>query len=231
MVVNTLKFSRILVFLLFFGLVSPAFSQEILTATAFFDNLSARYAKINDYTADITYTVKGDVMKGVLLYRSPDLLRIDFTEPPKQVLSSDGKILKVYLPKYNVELQQPLVGGNSGQVVSLASAAGLSLMGKNFTKAYLIGPDPVPLDPGSSELVVKLKLDWRDPNQGFRQLNVSVGKDGLIRRIVGVDVGYEQYQIDFTNIRTNQNIPAARFSYDGPGTANIIDHFLFGKLN
>lgn len=229
--VNALKYVRLLILLFLCGFVLPAFSQEILTASAYFDKISADYAKINDYIADITYTVKGDTMKGTLYYRSPNMVRIDFSEPKDQVLNSDGKILKVYLPKYNVLLQQPLSKQTRVQVAGLATQEGLSLMGKNFSKAYLVGPDPVPLDPGSTEMVVKLKLDWRNTNQGFRQLNISIGKDGLIRRIVGVDVSYEQYEIDFSNIRTNQNIPATRFNYDGPGTANIIDNFLFGKLN
>jgi outer membrane lipoprotein-sorting protein len=212
-------------------MITPVFGQEILTATAYFDSLAARYAKVNDYIADITYTAKGDTMKGILYYRSPDMIRIDFSEPKDQVLSSDGKILKVYLPKYNVLLQQPLSGRGNGQMASLATKEGLAIMGKNYSKAYLVGPDPVPLEDGSSEMVIKLKLDWRNTSQGFRQLNVSVGKNGFIRRIIGVDVGYEQYQIDFTNIKTNQNIPATRFSYDGPATANIIDNFLFGSQN
>ena len=231
MVVNTLKYPRIIFPFLLVGLVAPAFSQEILTATAFFDTLSARYGKINDYIANITYTAKGETMKGTLYYRSPDMIRIDFTDPKDQVLSSDGKILRVYLPKYNVLLQQTLSGRSSGQVANLATKEGLAIMGKNYSKAYLVGPDPVPLEDGSGEMVIKLKLDWRNTSQGFRQLNVSIGKDGFIRRIIGVDVGYEQYQIDFASIKTNQNIPATRFSYDGPATANIIDDFLFGKQN
>ncbi|WP_455382737.1 LolA family protein [Salinispira pacifica] len=226
-----MKYPRIAFLFVLCGLITPAFGQEILTATAYFDTVAARYAKINDYIANITYTAKGDTMKGTLYYRSPDMIRIDFSEPKDQVLCSDGKILKVYLPKYNVLLQQPLSGRSNGQMANLATKEGLAIMGKNYSKAYLVSPDPVPLEDGSSEMVIKLKLDWRNTSQGFRQLNVSIGKDGFIRRIVGVDVGYEQYQIDFTNVKTNQNIPATRFNYDGPATANIIDDFLFGRQN
>jgi hypothetical protein len=118
----------------------------------------------------------------------------------------------------------------------MASEQGLLLLKRNYSVAYLVGPDPMPLDEPtldesgampSQELVVKMKLDWRSTDEGFRQLEISVGENGLIRRINGVTVGYENIQFDLTNILVNQNIPDARFDYESPATANIFENFLF----
>ena len=56
---------------------------------------------------------------------------------------------------------------------------------------------------------------------------MSIGENGLIRRIIGVTVDYENIQFDFENILVNQNIPEARFRYDSPASANVFENFLF----
>ncbi len=250
MVIFTLKYSRIILVVTLLGAVTVSgFAQEILTASAFFDKVAQTYSKVNDYIAQVVFSGKGVTMKGTLSYRAPNMIRIDFSDPKDQVLVSNGKVLKIYMPKYAVVFRQTLTapgnaGGKNGgntpavgtsgggvQLGQLGTKEGLSLLRKSYSIAYLNGPDPVPLDDGSSEMVVKLKLDWRTTSEGFRQLNISIGKDGYIRRIVGVDVGYEQFQFDFLNIKVNQNIPPTLFEYDAPGSANIIDNFLFGNQN
>lgn len=207
--------------------LSPALQgQEILTAVNYLDSVAERYGGISDYIADITVTTSEEAMSGTLYYRRPNLIRIDFAEPPDQVLVSNGTVLTVYVPRFDVVLQQAL-RPRSTDGSGLASDEGLELMRENYSVAYLESPDPVPLEEGSEEMVVKLKLDWRSTSEQYRQLTVSVTEDRLIRRIVGVTVEYQEVQFDFTNIRLNQNIPPARFEYDPPASANVFDSFLF----
>jgi outer membrane lipoprotein-sorting protein len=208
--------------------VSSAQGQEILTAVNYLDRVADRYGGINDYIADIIVTTTDETMSGTLYYRRPNLIRIDFAEPPDQVLVSNGSVLTVYVPRFDVVLQQALRSRDSGnQGADLASEQGLQLMRQNYSVAYLESPDPAPLEEGADELAVTLKLDWRSTSEQYRQLTVSVTDDFLIRRIVGVTVDYQEVQFDFTNIRVNQNIPPARFEYDPPASANVFDSFLF----
>lgn len=204
-------------------------AQQILTADKYFQKVSQDYAGINDYEADITITQGKNVMKGVLYYKKPDLMRIDFSQPAKQVIVSDGTKLTIYIPKQSAVFEQTLAKGGTGTSGALiANEQGLQLLKKNYSIAYLESPTPVPLDKGSSEMVVKLKLEWRSTGEGFRQLELDVGvKSGLIRRIIGVSAAFEKTQFDFTNIKTNQNIPQGRFNYEPPQTANIYPNFLF----
>jgi outer membrane lipoprotein-sorting protein len=204
------------------------FGQDILTADKYFDKISQNYAKVQDYEADITITQGDSVMKGTIDYKKPDLIRIDFSDPKDQVIVSDGTTLTIYIPKQSAVFQQSLKQGTTAGGPAIANAEGLDLLKKSYSIAYLENPTPVPLDKNSSEKVVKLKLEWRSTGEGFRQLELDIGdQSGLIRRIVGVSASYEKTQFDFTNIKTNQNIPAGRFKYDPPQTANIYPNFLF----
>ncbi len=210
--------------------LSFAQAQEIMTAENYFDDISARYGKIQDFTASIVITRGEMVMRGKLYYRNPNLLRIDFTEPEDyedQVLVTDGTLLTIYIPRYEVIMEQKLKRRSQAAVAGIASQEGLNILKKNYGVAYLTGPDPEPLDEGSKELVVKLKLSSRSTAEGFRQLVMAVGNNGLIRRITGITIGYEELIFDFIEISVNQNIPEARFKYDSPPYANVFKNFLF----
>jgi outer membrane lipoprotein-sorting protein len=217
---------QILVALLF--LVSQALTaQEIQTAENYFDEISARYGKIQDYSARIRITQGDTEMAGKLYYKSPNLLRIDFSEPADQVLVTDGEQLTVYIPKYEVILEQKLKRRSQAALANMASEQGLHLLKKNYGVAYLTGPEWVPLEEGSKESVRKLKLTSRSNAEGFRQIVVCVARNGLIRRITGVTLNYEEFVFDLTEIVVNQNIPDTRFQYDSPAYANVYQNFLF----
>jgi len=206
------------------GLLS---AQEILTAENYFDEVSARYGKIRDYTASISITQGETVMSGALYYKNPNLLRIDFTDPEDQVLVTNGLELTIYIPRYEVILVQRLRRRSQAALASMASEQGLNLLKKNYGVAYLSGPEFLPLEEGSEEQVRKLKLESRSTAEGFRQIVLAIGRTGLIRRITGVTIGYEEFVLDLTDIVVNQNIPDTRFEYDSPPYANVYNDFLF----
>lgn len=208
-----------------------AWGQEIRTAENFFDEVSDRYGKVQDYEATLTVTQGDTVMKGTIFYRTPNLLRINFTDPADQVLVSDGETLTIYIPRFEVIMEQKLKRHSQAALANMASRQGLSILKKNYSVAYQVGPEPVPLTEGSSEQVVKLKLTSRYTSEGFRQIVLSVGQDNLIRRISAVTLGYQELTYDFTGISVNQNIPANRFRYDAPPYANVYNDFLFSAEN
>ena len=202
-------------------------AQEIQTAAAFFGQVSIRYGEIEDYRAALAITTEEAVMNGRLEYRIPNQVRIDFEEPAGQVLVSDGANLQVYIPQYNVVLQQPLRRRTDEALATLANEQGLNLLRQNYSMAFLDTPSPVPLESGSEELVTKLRLNWRNSTEGYRQLIISIDDDLLIRRIIGVTANYQEVQFDFQDFRINEGIPTSRFTYDAPSSANQFNNFLF----
>ena len=202
-------------------------AQPVITAESFFSQVAATYRGIDDYEADIRITQRTGTMTGRLSYKRPNLLRIDFSEPAGQVIVSDGSVLTIYYPALDVIFEQRLSDRGDEAAVGLASRQGLDYLQNNYAIAYLEGPDPVPLDEGSSELVVKLNLTSRSAVEGFRQLEIAVSAGNLIRRISGITVGLEEHRFDFLGVRTNQEIPAQRFVYVSPASANVYRDFLF----
>jgi outer membrane lipoprotein-sorting protein len=203
--------------------------QEIVTAEQLFAKVSSAYAAVTDYEAQISISNAGQPMKGTLYFKSPSLLRINFTQPPEQVIVFDGETLKVYIPQYKAVLQQETgASGVGAGAASLASREGLAMMKRNYTIAWDNSPATAALDPGSSEMVYRLMLSRKTVSEGFKTIRISVSASSLlIRRIEGWTVSNDRIGFDFTSIALNQGIPATRFLYDAPASANIYNNFLF----
>jgi outer membrane lipoprotein-sorting protein len=211
----------------FLAAASNLAAQGMQTAADFFSQMQAVYAAASDYEATVRITAGKTVMKGVLAYKAPNLLRIDFTEPANQVISFNGEELQVYLPEYAAVLVQS--AGNSGAgAASAGTAKGLALLKGNYSISYESSPQALPLEDGSPENVIKLKLEPKGSGEGYRKIILSVNPDSkVIRRMLGTTVAGAQFQFDFDTVKFNQNIPASRFIYDSPASANVYNNFLF----
>jgi outer membrane lipoprotein-sorting protein len=171
-------------------------AQEIVSAEKFFAGLSATYGTVKDYEAAVV------------------------------MIAFDGETFTVFVPQYEVVLQQKYKKKGAGAIAALANSQGLALMQRSYNIAFLESSGPVALDEGSREQVVKLRLTARGIG-GYRQLVLSVSKENLIRRIEGVQTNGDKITFDFTSIRTNQGVPDSRFDYEPPAYANVIPDFLF----
>lgn len=224
-----MNYKKILCSLTFFAASFHVFAQDILTAADFLRNVAEKYSTVEDYQADITITRGKTEMKGLLFYKTPGLLRINFSKPENQVIAFDGKVLTIHIPRYRVAMSQKI--NEKDQVTagaSIASKEGLSLLRRNYTVAYLENPNPVPLEENSKELVTKLRFVWRSTQEGFRQIVMAISSSGYIRQVIGTTPTNSVIKMDFTNILLNQNIPDVRFEYDSPPSANVFENFLFG---
>jgi len=214
--------------LFFLLLLIPGFifGQEIVTAERYLEMVSDRYSTVRDYEANITIRSGNSDMTGFVSHLSPSFLRIDFSRPAEQVIVYNGELLTIYLPEYRAILNQT-INQSRRSGAGIASSQGLSMLRRNYVPSYVTGPNPEPLDSGSTERVVKLRLARRSGGEAFREIILSINPDTmLIRRIEG-RLAEGEVRFDFTNIRTNQGIPEQRFIYDSPGSANMYNNFLF----
>jgi outer membrane lipoprotein-sorting protein len=202
----------------------PLSAQEILTATKYLEQVSERYSSIRTFVANISIQSGGTNMYGRVYAMMPNFLRIDFSSPAEQVVLYDGENLMIFLPGERAILNQPAAQGGGANI---ATARGLSLLRKAYVPAYVVGPDPVPIDPGSSEMVIKLKLARRSTGEGFTEIIMDISPDTkLIRRITGRTITDTTVRFDFSGISLNSGVPERLFIFEAPPASNMYNNFL-----
>jgi len=226
-----MKKCLLFVFLAFSCVLLTYAQESILTASAFFREVSDNYAAINDYEAQLKILASEDVMQGKVSFKRPNLLRIDFTDPETQVICFNGDLLTIYLPGSHAILNQTVQSDDSTPSgANLATPNGLTLMSRYYSIAYETGQDVVPLEEGSDEKVVKLVLSRKTSSEGFRIIRLSINPDLLlIRRVEATTTKNEKFTFDFTEYALNQDIPDTRFMYDAPSSANNYNNFLYSE--
>lgn len=209
--------------------VSVLSAQSITTASAYFKTISEYYASLQDYEVDFEITVEKKESAGVLSYKAPDLLRLDYSNPKDQVICFNGDLLTVYLPEASAVLMQQTSKENSA-AANLATGQGLALMSRYYTVSYETGQAAEPLDEGSDEMVVKFILTKKTASEAFRYIKLCVNENTkLIRRVEAVTSKGESFLFNFYDYRINRGITEQRFVYDAPSSANNYNNFLYSE--
>jgi len=217
---------NIAIFFLFL-LGAGLWAQE--TAVVYFDSISEYYGTIEDYSAQAEIIRGETVQPARIQYKTPNLLHMEMPDERDRVtvLNSNNGELMLFVPQYSVTFVQELRRHNSSAIAGMATAQGLHLLKQNYTIAYLNGPDPEQLDEENPDMVVKLKLNWKTANEGFREMVLSIGSNNLIRRVDAVTTSHEKIQFDFFDVKINQGLSDSIFEYEAPPVGNSIENFLF----
>ena len=207
------------------------FAQNITTASAYFKTVSEQYATFKDYEADFEFSVDGTEMAGHFSYKTPNLIRLDFTNPEQQVIVFNGDLLTIYLPGSDAVLLQNLdesTTDDDENLTTLGSPKGLSLLSRYYTVAYETGQDAELLEEGSDEMVVKLILTKKSAAEAFRYIKLCISeKTKLLRRMEAVTPKGQTYIFNYYDYKINQDISDQRFIYEAPSSANNFNNFLF----
>ena len=217
------------IFIVLFMLFSASiFAQSITTASAYFKTISEYYSTIKDYEVNFEIKVDKQETAGRLSFKTPDLLRLDYTNPEEQVICYNGDTLTIYLPDSDAVLQQSITEDTGAE--ALTTPQGLSLLSRYYTVAYETGQNAEPLEDGSDEMVVKFILTRKSASEAFRYINIAVSETTkLIRRIEAVTPKGEVIMFNFYDYVLNQDITDQRFIYDAPSSANNYNNFLFSE--
>ena len=181
--------------------LSALSAEGVTTASAYFKSVSDNYAELSDYEVNFTLKISNQrEASGSLTYKTPSYIRLDYTKPEDQVVCYNGNNLVVYLPDSSIVLQQ------QAKNATVATAQGLSLMSRYYTVAYEKGQSAVPLDKGSSEMVVKFVLTRKSGAETFQKINIAVSPDTkLIRRMEAETSDGKIYVFNFSFVKLKFN--------------------------
>lgn len=206
--------------------------NQIMTAADFFQKVSDKYASITQYEADVKISANKTEMEGVVSFKKPSMLRMDFSVPEKQVILYNGTELLIYIPKSSAVLRQDTTTDDEQNVATVATPQGLSLMNRYYSIQYENGPQSEPVDPDNpkSKKVKKLVLTRKNNSESFRTMNIAIDpKELLILKITAVTTNDEEFILSFDNYAINADIPDTRFLYDIPPDANEYNNFLYAE--
>jgi len=202
------------------------------TAGDFFETISNKYAEIEAYTASFKFTtgIRGNIIQeGTIYYKSPNLLRLDYTNPENQVFCVNSRKLSIYVPAHGTLFEQTINSEEDALTLETSgfTSQGLALFNSNYSISYVNGPNLEVLDDDNPEEVYKLRLVPRKFSEPFSRIIMSITSDGFIRRLVSTTRTDEEIILDIVDIDVNANIDSKYFDYDAPPTATTLTDFLF----
>lgn len=195
----------------------PADAQATAEAsvTRAAEQLADRLSEIHEFDADFTQTVfgaRGEVLQradGRLAIARPEQFRWEIDEPYPQLIVTVGK--RIYL--YDPDLDQVTIR-------SLEDAL-------DGTPALILAGDPEQIAT-DFDIIHERGLDDqfvlvpRDDQSLYGQLRLIFGPKEL-ERIEILDSFGQMTQVSFHNVELNEPIDPARFSFEIPAGAEIID--------
>ena len=98
------------------------FAQNITTASAYFKTISEYDGTRKDYEVDFEIKIEKAESAGKLSFKAPNLVRMDYTNPPEQVICFNGDILTIYIKEpAEAVLQQQVTPDNTNNAATLST--------------------------------------------------------------------------------------------------------------
>jgi outer membrane lipoprotein carrier protein len=214
------------------GAELPAYAAS--TATLTIDLIAARFAELDGKMitlragfsqfvrmegADTVQQVEGEV-----LFKKPDLMRLEHRLPEKQTIVSDGTWLWVYRPSTNQVIQtrldawrknEPLAKGllDFGRSADLlkkyaAEISTVSAPGADGYRAFVVTLTPKPSEhaSGDADFTLTLKASTKD----------------YFPYEAALHVGRATIRSTFSNVRLNPELPDGLFRFTPPAGADVF---------
>jgi outer membrane lipoprotein-sorting protein len=215
---------RIVFLLLFFAMALPgnAYKFDFTTVGDVVDQVKNKFRSLDSYQAQFsitsTRTGKKTQQSGVIKYKNPGRLLIEYHSPQGQKVVSNGKSMWVYIPSMNVVAEQDLMS-DSG-LFSSASKSGLDRLFLKYHYRFASKDQPEKMSSGEKKYTMILKQKER--KSGYRTIKLWISEDYFIERARGETSTGKEVEITFSNIQTDINLPNGIFKFDMPARARTI---------
>lgn len=209
-------------FFVIIGFVSGAMAQDAAPppAAELAKRIQARYAKIQDFSADFVHTYEGGVLRrtvqerGTVLIKKPGKMRWSYRDPERKLFVSDGQKVYAYIPADRQVIVSKLPAGDE------ASTPGLFLTGKgdllrDFVVAY---PHVAPL---KDTYTLQLTPKSREPEYELLLLTVD-SRTLALRGLVAHDHQGGRSAFVFSNLKENIRPSDREFVFEMPKGVEVV---------
>jgi outer membrane lipoprotein-sorting protein len=203
---------------------------NVLTVKKITRNIQDAFDGIQTYKADFRIAVeegsRKSTMKGEVRYQKPERVLFSFDEPEGQMIYSDGRVMRIYLPDLRVVAEQRM--GAVGQEVMFAgSRSSFYQLLRQYHFAYNEG-DVRKVDGRKYHI---LHLTQKNVYSGFRTIELWVSENWLIVKAVGKTREGRSVTATFSDIRLNAPMTENEFSFSLPVDVQTLYDPLFRAEN
>jgi outer membrane lipoprotein carrier protein len=200
------------------GAVGPT-AAECIDETI--DALQRRYESIADFRADFVQTTRtvalagapgDDTARGTVVFAKPAKMRWAYTSPEPSLTVSDGETLWVYDPaRAEVQRMSGIRGYFSGAAVQFLLGEG------DVRRDFDITALTCTAENGELELVPRA-------DASYEKLRILVDRaTGELRRSTVIDLLGNVTQVEFSDVRANQQPDDGVFRFTPPDGVEVID--------
>lgn len=201
---------------------------KIVTIKEIIKEMTTRYEKMRTYKANFYINSIIDNVeswsKGEMKYKAPDTFILTYKHPKDQLIFSDGKVLKIYVPHLNVLGEQSLENYRPGFLIS--SKSSLYYLKKKFNFAFHKSNKPVMI--GETPYYV-LELTQKEVTAGFKTIILYVSQHWVITKAEATTINGDTIKIRFSNISINRKITDHEFEFSLPVNTQTVKNPLLFK--
>lgn len=177
------------------------------SAEVLLEKIQEKFNKINDLTANISYSVNGNVnLKGIVYFKKENNLRFEFKNI---LLISDGITAWSYNQKDNKV------------VISDYESEGNKIL--SIRQIIYEYPDDCEMLAYKSNNQNILELIPTDDTFSFKNIKLFLSSDYLITQALIDDPAAGEIEINISDYKLNNNLPEALFIFTPPEGSQVID--------
>ncbi len=202
---------------------SGAYKFEFVTVSDIVKKVRQRFSRIECYQAAFRISSekggKKTQQSGTVKYKSANRMLVEFDQPAGQRIIASGNTMWIYIPSMNVVAEQDLKSPSDSLFTS-NTKNGLNRLFTKYHYKFASREQPEPQTDGTKKYT--LMLQQKESRSGFRTLKLWVSEDYLITRAAGETSNGKKVEIDFSNIRTDVDLPNGIFKFDIPSHVKVI---------
>lgn len=186
-------------------------------AAAVADKLQDRYEKVSSLSADFTQEVFSKSLKstqtsgGKVFFKKPGKMRWTYSEPIKDEIVSNGKVISVYQPDLNQVMEREI--DPSASNIGTDFLSGVGNLKRDFDIAIA----------EENEKTCRLSLTPKEPQPNIKRIFLELDKGTfIITKTVVEDLFGNETRVSLRDMKFDANIKDSVFEFKAPKGAKVV---------